>query len=286
MMMNRVIFKGETYYKVNDLQELYNVSMYKIKKAIKEQGIVIGTLKGFGRALFILEAELNMLEIDGAVTYMKTAVKDYREEMISNGRMAKLAYSLFGMQKTNEELIQEASQKAIARVDELNSTELTLITKTDDEDIEAIETFNELAKKYGYANRFHRIELVVNGELTNVILHTIDGILCNTYDFSTIVDMSIESFEDEFKRGIFEDTFDNKFILTPGESNTTNEEAFIALLHKINDGNWHIAYPNGDPEIIGDDGMYFMKPAYNKETEIYIALLKADYKYVHRARQF
>ncbi|PGT92225.1 hypothetical protein COD18_15440 [Bacillus cereus] len=286
MMINRVIFNENTYYKVNDLQELYNVSMYKIKKAIKEQGIVIGTLKGFGRALYILEAELNMLEIDGAVTYMKTAVKDYREEMISNGRMAGLAYSLFGMQKTNEELIQEAHEKAIDTVDEFGSTELTVTTKSDDEDIEAIETFNQLAKEFGYANRFHRIDLVINGELSNVILHTINGTLSGSDDFYTIADMSVESFENEFERGIFEDTFENEFVLTPGESNTTNEEAFIALLEKINGGNWHIAYPNGEPELVDDNGMYFMKPTYNKETEIYVALLKADYKYVHRARQF
>ncbi|PFW95196.1 hypothetical protein [Bacillus pseudomycoides] len=286
MMINRVIFNENTYYKVNDLQELYNVSMYKIKKAIKEQGIVIGTLKGFGRTLFILEAELNMLEIDGAVTYMKTAVKDYREEMISNGRMAGLAYSLFGMQKTNEELIQEASQKAIDKVDELNSTELTLTTERDKEQIEQIRDFNQLAKEFGYANRFHNINLIVNGKLTNVILHTINGTICDTDDFYTI-DIPFEHYEAEFERGIFEDSYDTEFVLTPGESDTTDEEAFIALLHKIKNENCHIInHRSGTDELVDDNEMCFMKVPYHKEAEIYVALLKADYKFVHRARQF
>ncbi|MFK4423971.1 hypothetical protein [Bacillus sp. RC51] len=286
-MMNRVIFKGETYYKVNDLQELYNVSMYKIKKAIKEQGIVIGTLKGFGRSLFILESELNMLEIDGAVTYMKTAVKDYREEMTVGSRMSVMANSMFRIIKTTEEIIQEASQNAIDKLDEHSSTELTLTTKTDDEEIEAIETFNQLAKEFGCANRFHRIELLINGELTNVVLHTINGTLSSIDDFSMINYISIESFRSEFERGSFNDGFDQgEFVLTPGESNTTNEEAFIALLEKMKNEKWHIAYPNGEPELIDDDGMYFMRPKFWKEAEIYVALLKADYKYVHRARQF
>ncbi|MED3198993.1 hypothetical protein ACWKTL_14865 [Bacillus toyonensis] len=286
MMMNRVIFEGETYYKVNDLKELYDVSMYKIKKTIKEQGIKTGKLEGFGRTLYILEAELNMLEIDGAVTFMKTAVKDYREEMTVGGRMSALANSMFRITKTNEELIREAHQNAIDELDEHSSTELTVMTENDERDIEAIETFNQLAKEYGYANRFHRIELLINGELTNVVLHTIDGILANIYDFSIITHLSTEYFRSEFERGIFRDGFDEgEFVLTPGESNTTNEGAFIALLQKINDGNWHITYPNGEPELMDDDGMYFMRPKFWKEAEIYVALLKADYKYVNGARQ-
>lgn len=287
MMMNRVIFEGETYYKVNDLKELYNVSMYKIKKAIKEQGIKTGKLEGFGRALFILEAELNMLEIDGAVTYMKTAVKDYREEMISNGTMANFAYGLFGMQKTNEELIQEAHEKAINTVDEFASTELTVTTEKDKEDIEVIETFNYLAKEYGYANRFHNIDLLINGKLTNITLHTVNGAICDIDGFYTVNDLRVECFENEFERGMFEDSFEqSKFVLTPGESNTTNEEAFIALLEKIKNEKCHIKHGNGYPELVDDNNMNLMRPTYNREADIYVALLKADYKYVHRARQF
>ncbi|PFZ75909.1 hypothetical protein COL82_19240 [Bacillus toyonensis] len=285
MMINRVIFEGETYYKVNDLKELYNVSMYKIKKAIKEQGIKIGKLEGFGRTLYILEAELNMLEIDGAVTYMKTVVKDYREEMITNGRAAGLAYSLFGMQKTNEELIQEAHEKAINTVDEFGSTELTATTERDEEQIEQIKDFNQLAKEFGYANRFHNINLIVNGKLTNIILHTINGAICDTDDFYTI-DIPFEYYEAEFERGIFEDSYDTKFVLMPGESNTTDEEAFIALLHKIKNENCHIInHRSGTDELVDDNEMCFMKVPHHKEAEIYVALLKGDYKYVNRARQ-
>ncbi len=285
-MINRVIFKGETYYKVNDLKELYDVSMYKIKKAIKEQEIKTTTLEGFGRSKFILEAELNMLEIDGAITYMKTAVKDYREEMTVGGRMSALANSMFRITKTNEELIREASQDAIDKLDKHSSTELALTTETDERNIEAIETFNQLAKEFGYANRFHHIDLVVNGELSNVVLHTINGVLGDWNDFYRITDLSIESFRNEFERGIFEDICETEFVLTPGENNTTDEEAFIKLLHKLNGKNWRVAHPDGEPELIDDDGIYFMKAKHWKEAETFVALLRADYKYVHRAPQF
>lgn len=70
-MINRVIFEGKVYYKVADLAELFDVSVYKMKKAIKAQDIET-RLKGFGRVLFVLEENVCKIELNNEIKILET----------------------------------------------------------------------------------------------------------------------------------------------------------------------------------------------------------------------
>lgn len=70
-MINRLIYGGKVYYKVADLAQLFDVSIYKMRNAIKAHEI--GTrLKGFGRAIFVLEENVAKIEINNEVKILKT----------------------------------------------------------------------------------------------------------------------------------------------------------------------------------------------------------------------
>lgn len=286
-MMNRVIFEGETYYKVNDLKELYDVSMYKIKKAIKEQGIVIGTLKGFGRAVFILEAELNMLEIDGAVTYMKTAVKDYRETLTTHVKAAGWAHAFMRVNISNEELLQKANAKAI---DEINAfgEQGHARDERDVKETEIVEKFNGLAEQYGYSDRLHRIDLLIDGEILNVELYTTADEIADIHGYTSIVhSVHPDYLEEAFESGYIDDvSYDGvEHTFTKGKSQLTSEEAFVKFLERI-----YEKHSKMDDEGYGymqdENGTMFAGFTYERERDIVIALLKGNYKLVSRARQF
>ena len=75
-MLNRVIYGGRVYYKVNDLGELFELSSYKMKKTLTKQEIEATKLKGFGRTLFVLESDVSAIEINGEITIIKTEYKE------------------------------------------------------------------------------------------------------------------------------------------------------------------------------------------------------------------
>ncbi|MEH7668964.1 hypothetical protein V7419_19775 [Bacillus sp. JJ689] len=285
MMMNRVIFEGETYYKVNDLKELYNVSMYKIKKAIKEQGIKTGKLEGFGRTLYILEAELNMLEIDGAITYMKTAVKDYREALTISFRAAAYAYGFAGVKMSNEELLQEVNTKVI---DEMNvfGEQGHARSERDIKEAETVEKFNGLAKKHGYSDRLHRIDLLIDGEILNVEFCTVNDEIATADNYVNILHgVSPDYLEEAFELGGIDDGSydDTEYTFTKGEAHITSEQAFAKLLKKVYEKHSKI---NDEEYMEDENGLCFTGFTYEREADIVIALLRDNYKIVNRALQF
>src|SRR3954468_18507365 len=71
-MINRTIFKGKVYYRVADLAELFDVSEYKMRKAIKDQKIKTKRLKGFGRCVFVLEENIATINVYGEVKVLET----------------------------------------------------------------------------------------------------------------------------------------------------------------------------------------------------------------------
>lgn len=78
-MLNRVIFKNKVYYKVADLAELFNVSTYRMRKAIKTQKITAKPLKGFGRVLFVLEENATKIVMNNQAKTLKT---DFNENPV------------------------------------------------------------------------------------------------------------------------------------------------------------------------------------------------------------
>ncbi|PHD29909.1 hypothetical protein [Bacillus wiedmannii] len=72
MMLNRVIFKNKVYYKVADLAELFSVSTYRMRKAIKTQKITAKPLKGFGRVLFVQEENAAKIVMNNQAKTLKT----------------------------------------------------------------------------------------------------------------------------------------------------------------------------------------------------------------------
>ncbi|PFU40167.1 hypothetical protein COK86_20455 [Bacillus cereus] len=72
MMLNRVIFKNKVYYKVADLAELFSVSTYRMRKAIKTQKITAKPLKGFGRVLFVQEENVAKIVMNNQAKTLKT----------------------------------------------------------------------------------------------------------------------------------------------------------------------------------------------------------------------
>ncbi|WP_045518099.1 hypothetical protein [Neobacillus niacini] len=70
-MINRVIYGGKVYYKVADLAELFDVSLYKMRKIVKAQNIG-ENLQGFGRAVFVMEENVAKIEVRNEVKILET----------------------------------------------------------------------------------------------------------------------------------------------------------------------------------------------------------------------
>ncbi|WHX62778.1 hypothetical protein [Peribacillus frigoritolerans] len=75
-MINRVINKNEVYYKMADLADLFEVSVYKMKKIIKMQNIEKTKLEGFGRSVFVLEENVCKIEVNDEVTIVNTTIDE------------------------------------------------------------------------------------------------------------------------------------------------------------------------------------------------------------------
>jgi hypothetical protein len=80
-MLTRVIFKGEVFYRVVDLMELFDISPYKMKKAINDQKIPTTKLSGFGHVKFVKEEDVSAVEINGEITIIKTVKKPTKAEL-------------------------------------------------------------------------------------------------------------------------------------------------------------------------------------------------------------
>ncbi|MFT7830051.1 hypothetical protein [Priestia megaterium] len=282
-MTNRVIFDGKTYYKVKDLVELHEASLYKIKKAIKEQNIPTTTLDGFGRAKFIEEKDLNMLEIDGAITYMQTEVKDYRKELYMQATSGMLAHGFMKTGVSKEEIFEKAIEKVAA--------DLKYFANYENRDFEKIkevknvfETFNKLAEKYGYSNRIHYVNLLIDGEILPVRFHTIGNEI--TYVGLAIDIAYSHTFDECFYNNLHEDISNgyvliesDKVELTTGDYGLTTEEAFVKLLEKIRSNSCsvkHIDYLS----VYDENDNPLIETESEREPEMVFALLKGNFKYV------
>lgn len=73
-MINRLIYNGKVYYKVADLAQLFDVSLYKMRKIVKLQGIGAPLPKGsgYGRALFVMEENVAKIEVRNEVKILET----------------------------------------------------------------------------------------------------------------------------------------------------------------------------------------------------------------------
>ncbi|WP_197207604.1 hypothetical protein [Cytobacillus firmus] len=81
-MINRLIYNGKVYYKVADLAQLFDVSIYKMRNSIKKQGIGAPLPKGsgYGRAVFVLEENVAKIDVNGKSVIVKTKVKESVEK--------------------------------------------------------------------------------------------------------------------------------------------------------------------------------------------------------------
>lgn len=75
-MINRVINKNGVYYKMIDLADLFEVSVYIMKKIIKKQNIETTRLEGFGRSVFVLEENVCKIEVNDKVTIVNTTIEE------------------------------------------------------------------------------------------------------------------------------------------------------------------------------------------------------------------
>lgn len=124
-MLNRVIYGGEVYYKLTDLAELFDISQYKIRKAIKEQNIQITRLKGFGRSLFVLEKNVSTIEVNGEITIIKTEVKESQEKtkVVSTTKANKTSLKKTPTKKKKKSSKNDLGETTGNIVNFLNSTE-------------------------------------------------------------------------------------------------------------------------------------------------------------------
>ncbi|OSY03797.1 hypothetical protein [Bacillus mycoides] len=146
-MLNRVIYGGQVYYKVNDVAVLFELSQYKMKKVLEKQGIEKGKLAGFGRTLFILEKNVGKIEIGGEVTIIETKF----EESITKQ----------SVQKSDEVPAEETkNEKETVKSETENEVETSVNNNDNESNTEGIE---ELQKEHEY--------LMTKGKALGVKLH-------------------------------------------------------------------------------------------------------------------
>lgn len=222
-----------------------------------------------------------MLEINGAVTYMKTIVKDHREEFKAHALGATMAHAFMKTGIDEQTLLREVNEKANAEMEQFENTELSVLSTYERDEIKAAELFNEMAEEHGYANRFHRIRLMIDGEIIEVKVHTINGVIASIIDYSDVVNSDTAYFKEAFEKGYLEDFYHgNHFVFTKGENTTTNEQAFVELLKKMNNENCSIDQSEGYSRLVDENKMDFISITAHKESKTLFALLKGDFKYI------
>ena len=146
--LNKIIYEQKVYLKVNDLVQVFEgVSLYKIKKEIKKQGLQTTKLKGFGTSLFISEKQASMLIVDGKSRLFSTKIRTVDEEI----RTTMLLNRMFA---TEDSLGETMLQEAINKFEEIENYVIEEPTKVDDED-----DFNNKFKEENLAFREVNISL-------------------------------------------------------------------------------------------------------------------------------
>ncbi|MED4267335.1 hypothetical protein [Priestia megaterium] len=142
-MLNRVIYNGVVYYKVADLAELFDVSVYKMRKAIKEKNIG-EKLKGFGRMVFVSEENVALISVNCKTAVVKTDIKEVAADVFVE---ANDGHTKAGKQKTKKVKLpakQKVEQAPEQKVEvETIVTEHEILTKT----------AQELTKQYANAGK-------------------------------------------------------------------------------------------------------------------------------------
>ncbi|RDY26803.1 hypothetical protein CHL78_012085 [Romboutsia weinsteinii] len=161
-MINRLIYDGQVYYKVNDLVHVYGnkYSIYKIKKAIKESGIKVSKLKGYGNSLYIRESEVSMLEIDGSVVVMETKIKD-RVETFKTSLSANSFVNL--LTKMDSSINEDMVHKSLEYTDAEMKKEIKF-KKYDKNIEEKYEELNSKLEKEGCQERVIGFSFLLEGE--------------------------------------------------------------------------------------------------------------------------
>ena len=88
IMINRTIFNGQVFYRIADLALLFDVSAYKMRKAVKEQNIETKRLEGFGRCVFVLEADIAKINVYGEMKVLKT---EFTVEPVKETKVVEIA---------------------------------------------------------------------------------------------------------------------------------------------------------------------------------------------------
>ncbi|KMQ15292.1 hypothetical protein [Bacillus mycoides] len=149
-MLNRVIYGGQVYYKVNDVAVLFDLSQYKMKKTLDKQGIEKGKLAGFGRTLFILEENVGKIEIGGEVTIIETKF----EESITKEPVKKADKVPAEETKNENEEVKSETEKEVETTVNNNDTK----TESDTEEIENLQKEHErlMIKGKALGVKFHK----------------------------------------------------------------------------------------------------------------------------------
>ncbi|WHX92013.1 hypothetical protein [Peribacillus simplex] len=133
-MLNRIIFSNKVYYKITDLEFLFGLSPYKMRKVLKEQNIETTTLDGFGRSKFVLEENVSAIEVDGKITIVKTTIDEKIKEKTVKKSTTKKTKAKKSSKKKNE--VKELPNDSAEKVESIN-----------EQDPERQKDFDELLEK-------------------------------------------------------------------------------------------------------------------------------------------
>ena len=146
--LNKVIYEQEVYLKVNDLVEVFEgVSLYRIKNAIKKQGLETRKLKGFGNSNFISEKQASMLVIDGKSRLFSTKIRSVDSEIKETVMLNKM----FGAEGSVAENMIEETIKKFEKIEDYVVEEPKKVDNEDD--------FNKQFKEENLAFREVNISL-------------------------------------------------------------------------------------------------------------------------------
>lgn len=203
-LVTRLIHMGETFYRLKDVAEMRNVSVAKLRKIIKEQNIETVTIEGFGRTKWINERQVNEIEIDGKVDYMRTEVKDFKREYELKGTINAMACLFLNKEEVDTSKVVYDTMKDMDNFAKANESECN------QEDKRKIETFNQIFEELGVANRFHSFEFLVGNEINEmVVMINAEGRIVQDKYFATslIDEENIVYIKDDinFDGGIFEE---------------------------------------------------------------------------------
>ena len=215
-MVTRLIFQNEVYYRLKDVAQLREVTVARLKRAIEKLGIPTVTIEGFGRVKWIKEQYVSEIEINDEVVVMRTEFKDYQTELEIQGKITALANAFFNKETTVKEIVDktEKSMNDFALSSYVNTRAL--------EDNEKRQQWNEMFERCGIADRYRKIEFLVNNEVCEIGVFVngegkiVDG--DSNAVFGCILDgETLELVETDLKDGILYNESGEQIPLTFGE---------------------------------------------------------------------